>query len=106
MRAVFNIPNVFLRLDDLNSGGIAQSGVLGSNGIAQGIGVQLLYAQSSNNYLPVPLGQNIEYHNSAYLQDLGNGSFQYLLKARYYQLNESITSGSVDSLASFSVIYP
>lgn len=74
----------------------ATNGVLALNGdsTASGVGVQVL--RNSN---PVPFGQPIDVGQS------GTGSFPIDFSARYYQLTDTVTPGTGNATATFTVTY-
>ncbi|HDE1997161.1 TPA: fimbrial protein, partial [Klebsiella quasipneumoniae] len=66
----------------------------GSAGVAQGVGVQLVY-----NNTPLILGNNLV------LKRTNGGQEMFPLTARYYQTNTTVTTGIANASATLSLTY-
>ncbi|WP_276867300.1 fimbrial protein [Enterobacter oligotrophicus] len=76
----------------------ANKGVLnitGGTNAATGVGLQLLY-----NNQPMVLGSDVAVGTSS-----SSGGFSVPLKARYYQTGDSITTGTANGVAAFTITY-
>lgn len=69
--------------------------VTGGRDAATGVGIQLLY-----NNQPMPLGSDVPVGTSTV-----GGGFTVPLKARYYQTEDRITTGSANGVLSFTMTY-